>query len=262
MPGISVLGQITSKIVNRTLHKVGLKKAYGDEFFDMIRKGSVAAADKVVPIVIDLVKPRSVADVGCGQAFWLGSFIRHGVTDVQGVDGDYVDRTKLDIPADRFASHDLNTRYNAPRRFDLAMSVECGEHIRPENTDALVDTMVGLAPVVMFSAALPYQGGRDHFNERWITSWMKRFEKRGYEPVDAVRGQIWNDKTIQWWYRQNIMVYVEKSARDRYPQLLAAGERFGFPEPAVVHPECYLQGIEWGWSRTKSHTTTYPGHDE
>ena len=257
----SMAVKVASTAVRRVLEKAGLRKSYNEAFFETLRKGSISSAGRVAPMMVELVRPASVVDVGCGEGHWLAAFRKAGVEDVVGVDGDYVDRSRLAIPKERFVPHDLNTVYRSERRFDLAMSVECGEHIRPENSGKFADTLVGLAPVVMFSAALPYQGGRDHFNERWIDSCMRMFEQRGYAAVDALRAPIWDDRSVEWWYRQNLMVYVEKGALARYPALVEAGKRHAFPRPVVVHPECYLQGVEWGWTRQPSHTKAYPGQD-
>ncbi|MEO6221507.1 MAG: hypothetical protein ABIO81_13825, partial [Ginsengibacter sp.] len=45
------------------------------------------SSSKVVPILIDMFKPSSVLDVGCGIGTWLKSFMDLGVTDVIGIDG-------------------------------------------------------------------------------------------------------------------------------------------------------------------------------
>jgi SAM-dependent methyltransferase len=261
MSAASMMAKVVSTAVRRTLEKAGLRRSYNEAFFEALRKGSISSAGRVAPIMADLVRPRSVVDVGCGEGHWLAAFAKAGVEDVVVVDGDYVDRSRLAIPRERFIPHELNTVYRGDRRFDLAMSVECAEHIRPENSGKFADTLVGLAPVVMFSAALPYQGGRDHFNERWIDSWIRIFEQRGYVSVDALRAQVWDDRAVEWWYRQNLMVYVEKGALGRYAALVEAGRKHGFPRPVVVHPECYLQGVEWGWTRRPSYTRAYPGQD-
>lgn len=66
------------------------------------------------------------------------------------------------------------------QRYDLAISLEVGEHLPPELGDKLVEVCVGSAPVVLFSAAAPGQGGQGHINEQPKAYWIERFEKHGY----------------------------------------------------------------------------------
>ena len=41
----------------------------------------------MVPLVLDLVQPKSVADIGCGIGTWLKICREHGVEEILGVDG-------------------------------------------------------------------------------------------------------------------------------------------------------------------------------
>jgi hypothetical protein len=83
--------------------------SYPSSFFDEQREGSIASARHVVPIVMELIQPRSVVDVGCGTGTWLSVFAEHRVVDFIGIDGDYVDRSQLLIPPDRFSHAILST---------------------------------------------------------------------------------------------------------------------------------------------------------
>lgn len=254
------LGQVVAKgaetAIRAPLEKLGIRTHYSRKFYDTQRAGSEKSAQKILPHVMELVQPRSVLDIGCGEGYWLGVFQKLGVQDVTGVDGDYVDRSRLAFPADRFVPYNLNTLYKAPRRYDLSMSVETGEHIAPENSETLVRTLTDAAPVVMFSAAIPFQGGRNHINERWPSFWIDLFAKHGFDAMDAVRGQVWDDPDVEFWYIQNIFLFVQRSERERFPRLIEAARRHAFPSPNVVHPRCFLQAVRWGWTR-KSITTTY-----
>src|SRR5262245_639668 len=52
---------------------------------DMARSSAVA----IVPLVMELIAPKSVVDVGCGLGPWLATFARHGVSDFLGLDGEW-----------------------------------------------------------------------------------------------------------------------------------------------------------------------------
>jgi SAM-dependent methyltransferase len=218
---------------------------YTTDFYRMHRDGSRRSAAAIVPIVVDLVRPRSVIDIGCGVGGWLAVFAEHGVEDVWGVDGPHVDRKLLEIPADRFIKGDLRNPIRLPRRFDLVVSVEVAEHLPPDRAEAFVESLTELGSVVLFSAAIPYQGGVDHLNEQWPDYWAERFSARGYVPIDWVRPRIWRDEGVEWWYAQNVLLYAERERVRDDPRLQAAYEATRLQPLSVVHPRKFLWLVEW-----------------
>src|SRR4051812_19168372 len=92
---------------------------YTDAFYDLQRAGSLRSARAILPIVLDVLKPASVLDVGCGTGTWASVCGELGVDDFLGVDGDYVDRGRLLIPIDRFQPANLAEPLDLGRSFDL-----------------------------------------------------------------------------------------------------------------------------------------------
>ncbi len=209
---------------------------YSREFFQGRMAGAGASAGVVTPLALSWTRAASVLDVGCGTGSWLAAFMGLGVTDVLGIDGDYVDRSALEIPAERFRAMDLSKPFDVGRVFDLAVSLEVGEHLPPETSEAFVESLCRAAPVVLFSAAVPMQGGTGHVNERWQGDWASMFARRGFVAVDAVRPVVWGDERVAWWYRQNTLVYVRETDLGRYPELAAARARTNDGALSVVHP--------------------------
>jgi len=212
---------------------------YNRFFYNVQRQRSARSAQAVVGLVNDRIKPRSVVDVGCGVGAWLGEWRRQGVTDVLGIDGDWVDRDMLLIPEEDFRSHDLTTPLQLARSFDLVMSLEVAEHIDAEHASAFVDLLTSLGSVVMFSAAIPDQGGAHHVNERWQGEWARDFGERGYVAVDCVRPQIWEDQSVQVWYRQNTVLYVAETALAENETLQALSGKWSGTVLSTVHPDLY-----------------------
>jgi len=184
--------------------------------------GSLTAAEAIVPQAIELAAPTSVIDIGCGVGTWLSVFHRLGVGRIQGIDGPWVDRGQLRIPAERFATHDLAQPYASTQRFDLAMSVEVAEHLPESAADDFIATLAGLADAVLFSAAIPWQGGKGHVNERWADWWCARFRARGYLPLDAFRKEAWRDERVAWWYAQNLIFYATPAWFERHAARVTA----------------------------------------
>lgn len=192
---------------------------YDAEFHLSHANGSLSSAHVIAPLVIDLVKPVSVIDVGCGIGTWLRAFADLGVTDYLGLDGDYIDRSELLIPVDKFRPADLMEPPSLGRKFDLAVCLEVVEHLPESVANMFVDYLVNAAPVILFSAALPGQGGTNHINEQWPYFWRQRFEQQNYSRLDPIRPKVWRDRRVEWWYQQNIYLYVNESVIATNPRL-------------------------------------------
>lgn len=215
--------------------------AYDTAFFSGQKGGSAQSARIIVPLVLQMFQVKSVIDVGCGVGPWLRAFIDNGVSDVAGLDGDYVERANLEIPPELFHSTDLMTAFPIARRYDLACSLEVAEHLPATAGSGLVAKLCEAAPVVLFSAAIPGQGGTEHINEAWQDAWRQHFAYHGYRPLDTIRWQVWGRPEVEWWYQQNIVVYIDAPTLAARPDLHPIND---FISLNVVHPDCYARQIE------------------
>jgi len=219
---------------------------YTEDFYQRRRERTLRSAREVVPLVLDLLHPRSVVDVGCADGGWLSVFRAHGVEDIYGIDGEWVDRGTLAIPDDRFAYVDLRKPFRLERQFDLVVSLEVAEHLPGECAETFVDCLTRLGPTILFSAAIPWQGGTGHLNEQWPEYWARHFEDRGYVVVDCLRRKIWQNDKVEWPYVQNALMVVRREALAGHPTLQREFENAGPATLSVVHPRKYLEAIgEW-----------------
>lgn len=218
-------------------------RRYGSDFQAARDQGSARSASVVVPIVSDWLQPRSVVDVGCSSGAWLAEFKRHGATTVVGVDGADVDRRRLLIDEDELVCRDLRQPLGLGQRFDLALSLEVAEHLPAEHADDFVATLADLAPAVLFSAAVPHQGGTGHCNEQWPGYWAGRFEDHGYLAVDAVRPLVWASPDVEFWYAQNTLLFAEPETVWSHPVLARAAQSTDAATLARIHPEAYLAKV-------------------
>jgi SAM-dependent methyltransferase len=185
-----------------------------------------------------------VVDVGCGTGAWLEVLREAGVTDVIGIDGSHVTPELLRIPRALFHAHDLATPLSLSRRFDLAMSLEVAEHLPPGAAERFVGDLAALAPVVLFSAAVPGQGGTRHINERWPEYWESLFRACGYVVVDCLRPRIWDQKEVEFFYAQNALLFVDEHQLDRYSVLKAQEERRRGEPLSRIHPRAWLRALD------------------
>ena len=214
---------------------------YDRAFFRQIAGGSSRSAARIVPELLWLIAPESVVDVGCGQGIWLAEFQRHGVADVLGIDGAWVEQREFLAGSDRFLAHDLRQALALDRRFELVITLEVAEHLPPERSESFVADLVALGPVIAFSASILDCTGTGEVNQQWPDYWAGLFAAFDYAPLDCLRFKIWDDAQIDWWYRQNLILYAHRdyiAARPHLRQLLAE------QPPRVrrlVHPENYVE---------------------
>jgi SAM-dependent methyltransferase len=219
-------------------------KSYGSAFYRERHERTIHAAERILTELLELLPPvRSAVDVGCGVGTWLSVLAKKGVTEIQGVDGPWLEKEMLEIPRGAFQEADLSAPVRLSKRFDLAISLEVAEHLPPERAAGFVGSLTALADFVLFSAAIPFQGGRNHVNEQWPEYWAALFEASGHVALDPFRRRIWNDRDIPSWYRQNTLLFVRRERARELRFLRSSGEREREEGPplSLVHPDAYLE---------------------
>jgi SAM-dependent methyltransferase len=212
---------------------------YDEEFFKLQKgfSGKHIAANVISKMVIDLLDGvDSLVDLGCGLGIWPNAFLEHGVSTVIGVDGEYVQRDLMVLPESHFTFHDLTQPFKLDRKFDLASSLEVAEHLPRDRAEGFVEDLTDLAPVVLFSAAIPGQGGTHHVNEQWQDYWAKLFAARGYRAIDVIRPAVWSMPKLQQCYKQNTLIYASDAAIEANPKLAAARAVTYDDQLDLVHP--------------------------
>jgi len=218
-------------------------KNYSVEFYKS-RTDSLISAKEIVPFIIENFAPKSVLDVGCGTGEFLYVFTQFGVNDIIGVDGEWVPKSMLKIPENNFKAIDLNKHFDLSRKFDLVISLEVAEHLRPESAKGFVNSLIKHSDIILFSAAIPYQGGVNHFNEQWPEYWAKIFKDFNYLPLDILRELIWDNPKVSYWYKQNAIFYIKEDLIKDNEFLRVKFEQKKNSPLNLVHPELFIKNMK------------------
>lgn len=214
---------------------------YTNKFFGRRQVQAWNAASRIVPNVLEIIQPTSVIDIGCATGEFLAVFREHGIEDILGIDGAYVPRSQLVIPQENFIPLDLNRPFTLDRTYDLVVCLETAEHLSPQSADDFIASLTLLASIILFSAAIPYQRGHGHLNEQWPEYWADLFKQHGFVPVDTLRRNIWHDREIPYWYRQNMLFFCADEALAGNEKLTQAYQVTNPDALSIVHPEMYLE---------------------
>lgn len=145
----------------------------------------------VARAILRLLDFDTIYDVGCANGFLLTEFHAAGKC-VRGIDisPDIKEAVGPDL-VDRVEVGDFAA---ARGQADLVCCVEVAEHIRPERSIDLVNTLAALATRWMyFSAAPPGQLGRGHINCRPHAEWLGWLRERGWEVDEAMTAELRRD---------------------------------------------------------------------
>lgn len=213
---------------------------YTDDFFSELEANSHKSAKIVLPLFYQVFKPESVIDVGCGTGTWLKVWDEIlGVKDYLGIEGPYVKPEMLKIPVEKVQFKDLKNDFYPGRKFDLAMSLEVAEHLPTDYSREFIRRLTQLSDIILFSAAIPHQQGTYHINEQYPEFWAKHFGEFDFIPVDYMRPRIWNHPQVEYWYQQNIILFVKKDVLINFPEL-ADIAKFTNPHYLTrIHPFLY-----------------------
>lgn len=212
--------------------------AYDSGFFETQIAQSRESAQVVVPLLQLLLGDlRSVLDVGGGAGAWAATWAENGV-DALDVDGEYVKPAQLLVPRERFMAHDLTKPLDLGRRFDLVTCLEVAEHVEPAHAETLIGSLVRHGDLIVFSAAVPGQGGTNHVNEQWPEYWLPMFTRHGFEVFDVLRPRLWHEEAVGFWFRQNLLIYAKGAAAGRVRALPSV------PLPLnLIHPEQFATKV-------------------
>ncbi|GAB4401304.1 MAG: hypothetical protein OHK0053_23840 [Microscillaceae bacterium] len=212
-------------------------------FHQSISEGSIQSAKVIVPLLHQIFAPKKVIDVGCGRGEWLSEWQKQGLQKIKGLNINTEKDIDLLIPPQHYQSFDLAKPYIPDESYDLALCLEVGEHLPSESANVLIGSLCKCAPVVVFSAAVPHQGGTGHLNEQWPEYWVRLFHEKQFICYDIIRPLIWENTKISFWYRQNMLVFIRNDGKSAFSPNISNIES-NQQALNLVHPELFIQQVK------------------
>ncbi|HEY3782367.1 MAG TPA: methyltransferase domain-containing protein [Fimbriimonadaceae bacterium] len=204
------------------------------------KERSIYSARYILNRVQEFFPVKSVLDIGCGIGTYLAAAQEMGM-EIAGVEGPWLGLDGLDIDKSFITITDLEKPIDLDRKFDLAISLEVGEHLSDAASPHLVKALVSHADYVVFSAAIPLQGGMHHINEQFLSYWVQKFNDAGFLPIDLLRGPVWQDTNVHVWLRQNMILFA-KAELVRANEKLNAESLINRPLD-IVNPQVFLDKV-------------------
>lgn len=162
-----------------------------------------------------------VLDVGCGPGIYVDALRAVGF-DADGIDPD------PRSPYDKISVFDPVFDTPKYQGYDLCLSLEVAEHLEECRADDFVAALVRTAPIVIFSAALPGQGGHGHINCQPKEYWAHKFNRHNYVVDDFftenLRQYMLSGYHLGWFvnnvqvFRQYGAVCFDQIAKEETPQ--------------------------------------------
>jgi SAM-dependent methyltransferase len=184
---------------------------YTPEFYEGVDREARASAGPITDTIVRELRPATALDVGCGTGAVLAALRDRGVrgTGLEYSEAGLAYCRARSIDVQKF---DLETGEPPPiaARYDVVVSMEVAEHLPERLADPLVDLIASRGDTIVFTAAVPGQGGVDHVNEQPHAYWIQKFAARGLrfdEPASARWREEWSARGVAWFYHSNLMLF-------------------------------------------------------
>lgn len=145
--------------------------------------------------IIEIYKPKTVIDVGCGAGHSLKYFLDKHLDGI-GVEG-FLPAIERSLVKGNIVVHDYTKgKFTCPSEFDLAWCCEFVEHVEEKYVENFMETFKSCKYVAM-THAIPGQPGYHHVNCQEAKYWIDIFNNYGFDYLEKdsimMRGLLYNE---------------------------------------------------------------------
>lgn len=187
---------------------------YPESFYSSVTKRAQASSEIVAEILQDVLKPRSIIDVGSGEGAWINTMSHRfpSALDLTAIDlqphrSEYFEQLSSSKLNFEFILRDFEKDHTLPNQnYDLAICLEVLEHLQTQTAEQLAAEFAKNCSVLIFSAAVKGQGGTGHINENSLDYWIRLFQQNDFIALDILRPKLARNKQVPDYYKQNMIL--------------------------------------------------------
>jgi len=185
---------------------------YSYDFHKSIENEEQPQAAKLAEFIQKTYNPSVFLDFGASSGLYVRE-IKHRMPTIESVGYEFSeDAVKNALCSDIILADLTNPLDRVKKDNTVGICLEVLEHISEDDWRPVLQNISDLCDVILFSAAVPGQGGTGHINCRWKIDWIRRFNKLGWVvDLDATRSIIREIQTTicMGWLVNNIIVFVK-----------------------------------------------------
>ena len=174
--------------------------------YDQIESEEKPFANRLATWIKENINPKKVVDIGCGPGTYVYSLRDNGI-NAYGYDID--DRVDGKDYLKKLSLFEINDKS------DVVICLEVAEHIETSLSDSIVDSIIRNVNddgIIIWTAAIPGQGGVGHINCQKKEYWEEKFISRGFHRDCAIESNLLEyirSGPYMGWFLQNLMVFKD-----------------------------------------------------
>jgi glycosyltransferase involved in cell wall biosynthesis/2-polyprenyl-3-methyl-5-hydroxy-6-metoxy-1,4-benzoquinol methylase len=174
--------------------------------YNQIESEEKPFADRLAIWIKENINPKKVVDIGCGPGTYVYSLIDN---DVNAYGYDIDDRVEGKDYLKKLSLFEVNDKS------DVVICLEVAEHIETSLSDSIVDSIIRNVNddgMIIWTAAIPGQGGVGHINCQTKEYWEEKFISRGFYRDFVIENNLLEyirSGPYMEWFSQNLMVFKD-----------------------------------------------------